>query len=465
MIEGRRAHPSEVDSLLPRLSSSCVPFLSEAHVVTTRCPVAPWHHLRLATRLCGSVVEAMKKDQPDGEGLSVALVHWAFPPCVGGVESHLWDYSMLLAARGVDVIVLTGTRSPADPCHPAIRFAYHSALDLSPGRRPAADEPPLKEWFKERLRGDRAHGVGGIRLVHGHNLHHFSAVPARVLRELRDEMNLRLLHTYHSVWQSGDEHVRAAEACRGWDRHFAVSDFLAAACRAQLGIEAERRYLGVNTSSYVDVPMAGVRQEPGRLLLPARLIPDKGAEVAILALRHLVAERNCRVRPRLVLTDPGNTVDFHFESANFRSFLEERICEFGLRDHVEFEVAEFKQIRKMYEVASVVIYPSLFAEPMGLAPLEAMCAGRPVVASQMGGLEEGIGQDERIGFLVPERNPYKLADRMALLLERPELAHEMGARARRHVMSRFDLEQDYLRPMMDEYRRQLVMGIGGDGGC
>ncbi|WP_063741194.1 glycosyltransferase family 4 protein [Streptomyces sp. 351MFTsu5.1] len=408
----------------------------------------------------------MEKDQLSEERLSVALVHWAFPPCVGGVESHLWDYSMLLASRGVDVTVLTGTRSPSDPCHPAIRLAYHSALDLSPDMPPAADEPPLKEWFKEWLRGDRARGVGGIRLVHGHNLHHFSAAPARVLRELRDELNLRLLHTYHSLWQPmGGEHVRAAEACRGWDRHYAVSDFLAAACRVRLGVEAERRYLGVNTSTYADVPMSGVRQQPGRMLLPARLIPDKGAEVAILALRHLIAERKWRINPRLVLTDPGNTVDFHREAANFRSFLEELICEFGLRDHVEFAVAEFKQIRKMYEDASVVLYPSLFAEPMGLAPLEAMCAGRPVVASGIGGLQEGIGQDERVGFLVPERNPYKLADRLSLLLERPELAHEMGSRARRHVMSRFDLEQDYLRPMVHEYRRQLVTGIGGGGGC
>jgi glycosyltransferase involved in cell wall biosynthesis len=93
-----------------------------------------------------------------------------------------------------------------------------------------------------------------------------------------------------------------------------------------------------------------------------------------------------------------------------------------------------------------------------------MCAARPVVVSQRGGLPEGIGQDEEIGFLVPDNDPHKLADRIALLLSRPRLAREMGDRARSHILSRFDLEGVYLHPMIDEYRSQLATGTGGTGG-
>ncbi|MFD4597602.1 glycosyltransferase family 4 protein [Streptomyces sp. NPDC058464] len=406
----------------------------------------------------------MERDRGREKKLCVALVHWAFPPCVGGVESHLWDYSRFLAEYGVDVTVLTGTPAPAVPCQ-GIRVEYHSALDLSSEGPPPTGEPPLKDWFRKCLMADAGTGGTAIRLVHGHNLHHFSSAPACALSELRDELGLRLLHTYHSVWwrQEG-ENARAVESCRGWDRHYAVSEFLTQVCRSRLGVNAECRYLGIDTREYLEVPVAGGRQEPGRVLLPARLIPDKGAMFAVAALRHLIDQKMGHPTPRLTLTDPSSTVDFHHEASGFRHLLEEQIAVLGLKDYVEFVHADSSQMRELYEVASVVLYPSVFDEPMGLAPLEAMCAGRPVVASRMGGLAEGIRLDERVGFLVPERNSHKLADRVALLLGQPGLAREMGARSREHVLRRFDMERVYLWPMIEEYWHQSAIGASGRGG-
>ncbi|MEV6484293.1 glycosyltransferase family 4 protein [Streptomyces sp. NPDC051576] len=374
------------------------------------------------------------------------------------METHLWDYSRLLAARGIDVTVFTGTPEAVVPLQPGVTVRYHSDLDLSPYSRRPVGEPPLSTWFRKWLRADVAAGRSGIRLVHGHNLHHFSDRPARTLNELRDELGLRLVHTYHSVWH-GESRNPAADACRGWDRHFAVSEFLSASCASELCVGAERRYLGINVAAYRDVPVSGGGQQPGLVLLPARLIPDKGAELAIRAMHQIIGHEMSQVRPQLVLMDTQKTVDFRGERKGFREMLEEEIDRLRIRPYVEFVEAGAQQMRNLYEAASVVIYPSVFAEPMGLAPLEAMCAARPVVVTRIGGLEEGVVDDGEIGYLVPDRNVDKLADRIALLLDSPELARNVGLRARRHSLDHFDLEH-YAGPMINEYMRQL-----DDGDC
>ncbi|MEU1182680.1 glycosyltransferase family 4 protein [Streptomyces sp. NPDC005820] len=388
--------------------------------------------------------------------MHVGLVHWSFPPCVGGVETHLWQFSRLLAAQGVDVTVFTGTPEAAVPGRSGvagegtITIERHSALDLSPDAFAAPDEPELTSWFRELIIRR------GIRIVHGHNLHHFSAAPARALAGLREELGLRLLHTYHSIWH--EKSNPAAEACRDWHLHFAVSDFLSEACTRQFGFKVKRRYLGIDTAAYLDVPVSGV-QEPGMVLLPARLIPDKGAELAIRAVHHIIQNRpGPRVTPRLVLMRTGveNTVDFHGETVGFYGELQKLIDELNIPEGVvEFTEAGVDHMRALYERASVVVYPSMFDEPMGLAPLEAMCAARPVVVTRMGGLDEGIEADEEIGFLVPDRNVAKLADRIALLLDDPARAEAVGRRAREHVVRHFDLRRFYLEPMLDLYREQL----------
>ncbi|MFF1682545.1 glycosyltransferase family 4 protein [Streptomyces sp. NPDC058256] len=399
--------------------------------------------------------------------LHVALVHWSFPPVVGGVETHLWDYSKALAGRGHRVTVFTGSVGAHRPCD-GVKVIRHKMLDLSAGHEDNEETlKELREWFRSRLNvpGDP------IRLVHGHNLHHFSSAPARALKALQSDLNLVLLHTYHSIWRT-DEGERIARECAVWDVHHAVSDFLVSECSEVLGQdtehtrpEVERTYLGVDTGLYENIPE--VEDEPGRhpvVLLPARLIPNKGATVAILMLKHLARRASqcegelASLRPRLVLTDPFDTVDFHGERGEFRGELSKLVEVCGLTEgpgqDVEFRPAGIEDMRKLYEEATVVVYPSRFKEPMGLAPLEAMCAARPVVATGLGGLGEGGST-----LVAPDKDEEKLAsgfaDEVWPLLTEPSLARKAGSMARDHVRARFDLEEAYVGPRLDEYWRLL----------
>ena len=80
------------------------------------------------------------------------------------------------------------------------------------------------------------------------------------------------------------------------------------------------------------------------------------------------------------------------------------------------------------------------AEGLSLAMLEAMALKVPVVATDVGGAREVIG-DNRFGFLVPPKAPDALAEAICRLIEEPAMAREMGERARNRVQERFTTQQ------------------------
>jgi len=88
-----------------------------------------------------------------------------------------------------------------------------------------------------------------------------------------------------------------------------------------------------------------------------------------------------------------------------------------------------------YAAAEMVVMPSHY-ESFGMVALEAMAMGRPVIASEVGGLAFLI-QDGINGYHVPTRNPEALAEHIYELLANNQCREEMG-RAARHYAERFD---------------------------
>lgn len=80
-----------------------------------------------------------------------------------------------------------------------------------------------------------------------------------------------------------------------------------------------------------------------------------------------------------------------------------------------------------YHRADIVVIPSTY-EAFGLIALEAMAAGKPVVASATGGLKEII-VDGKTGMLVTPGEPSELATALERLIADPELRHTLGIEA------------------------------------
>jgi len=85
--------------------------------------------------------------------------------------------------------------------------------------------------------------------------------------------------------------------------------------------------------------------------------------------------------------------------------------------------------------ADVFCLPSWW-EAMPLSVLEAMAAGLPVVASDVGDVGRAV-VDGTTGFVVPKQDPHKLADALAPLLKDADLRARMGDEGRDLVERRF----------------------------
>jgi glycosyltransferase involved in cell wall biosynthesis len=116
--------------------------------------------------------------------------------------------------------------------------------------------------------------------------------------------------------------------------------------------------------------------------------------------------------------------------------MEAKVASLGLSERVVF-LGFRRDAPELVQAFDVVAVPSR-VEPFGLASLEAMAAGRAVVASRVGGIPEVV-RDEREGILVPAENPHALASGIARLLANPAERAAMGDRGRERAAQVFGM--------------------------
>ena len=150
-----------------------------------------------------------------------------------------------------------------------------------------------------------------------------------------------------------------------------------------------------------------------------------------------------RVNARLVMIGDGPD----------RGFLEVRVREEGLSDVVTFTGEQPDPVAWL-SAGDVFLLPSS-QESFGLAALEAMACGMPVVASRVGGLPEVVIDGEH-GYLCDPDRADEMADRVTALLADAERRQRFGDAAAMRVRS--DLCVDTIVPQYEQlYRRTLAI--------
>ncbi|HEX8440598.1 N-acetyl-alpha-D-glucosaminyl L-malate synthase BshA [Archangium sp.] len=136
-----------------------------------------------------------------------------------------------------------------------------------------------------------------------------------------------------------------------------------------------------------------------------------------------------------------------------RSPAERKLRELGLDDRVAF-LGKQESFAELLAAADVFLLPSE-QESFGLAALEALSCGVPVVASNIGGIPEQV-EHGKTGYLAPVGDISAMADHALALVEDPERWRLFSRRAREHVLAHFQLA-----PAIDRYEalyRRLVAG-------
>lgn len=181
---------------------------------------------------------------------------------------------------------------------------------------------------------------------------------------------------------------------------------------------------------------------PDRGLLPGPSDPPVVAYIGRLSDRKgpfLVLEAAARLAAR----HPG--ARWVFEGDEFGGGgdvllrLVSRATELGIADRVEFRPFR-EDVTPLMGEALAVVSPSVLPESFGLVLLEAMTAGRAVVASDHGGPRELV-VDGETGLLVPPGDAAALARALGTLLDDPGRAAAMGRAARERALARFPIER------------------------
>jgi glycosyltransferase involved in cell wall biosynthesis len=133
-----------------------------------------------------------------------------------------------------------------------------------------------------------------------------------------------------------------------------------------------------------------------------------------------------------------------------------RIEALGLGDHVRL-LGPRDDVPALMSAADLVVHPS-HEEGFSNTILEAMAAGKAVVATAVGGIPEAV-EDGVTGLLVPPRSPDRLAEALLSLLENPARARAMGEAGRRRVRENFPVGK-MVREIEDLYE-SILRGGGG----
>ncbi len=275
-----------------------------------------------------------------------------------------------------------------------------------------------------------------LRAIRPAVLHTHNPAPHRVGAAVRMLAPIpALVHSKHGRNYVAGEHnpsVLNRVASRISDIVVAVSEDAAGFARRYDGVPEGRLRVIRNGIDVAAFQGAGPRSGNGgpRAVCVARLNRVKDLPTLIHAVRHIVDKE-----PRFTLDLVGDGPD--------RARVEDTIRFHGLGDRVRL-LGFRDDVRDLLARADVFLLSSI-SEGISLTLLEAMAAGLPVVATDVGGNSEVV-VPERTGLLVPPSDPIALADATLRVLHDRGLAERLGAAGHDRV------EEDFsVRAMVSAY--------------
>jgi len=389
--------------------------------------------------------------------MKIAMLHWGFPPIIGGVETHLIFLLPELVKMGHEVSLLTGSAEDS-PDHfdfhgaKIVRSQYFDLNWLVKSGFQEMDESVYKVIYKflEDLKPD---------VIHAHNMHYFCRYHTRIVERYAIQNKIPLILTAHNTWT--DKLFLDLTCDIYWDRIIAISHY----------IERELMSVGVKKEK-IDVIHHGIDSElfkPGEIskklfkehpqlkrkkkivFNPARMGLAKGCDITIAAFRLV---KNKFPDAFLLMSGSGNIIDWCLSQNKDIAYLMSMIKHLDLEGSIyvnTFSISE--EMPDLYRLSDVIVYPSSTEEPFGLAMLEAMSSGKPIVVTNSGGMPEII-KDDINGYVVPKRNHEELAERIIHLLSDDKFRKDLGDAGRKQVEEMYTKEI-YASKILNTYEEAI----------
>ncbi|MBI3815024.1 MAG: glycosyltransferase family 4 protein [Nitrospinae bacterium] len=173
------------------------------------------------------------------------------------------------------------------------------------------------------------------------------------------------------------------------------------------------------------IPSAVSKKDRSMLLYAGRISREKGVDYLLDAVAGL------EIDYKLIIAGDGY----------YLPEIKKKASRLGVLNRIELKGwLKENELNDYYDRAAVLVFPSLWPEPFGMAGIEAMAHGTPVVAFNTGAVSEWL-IDRETGFLVKPGDVLKMRERIELLLRNEKLAHDMGIAGRDLAEKQFSIEK------------------------
>ena len=351
-----------------------------------------------------------------------------FPPAVGGVETMSWQLSKHLLSRGEDIFVLTSQIPGAEMFDAGEtlrvkRFQLNDPVTLfAKGRQKFALIETLRQAVEE-WQADCVLCTGWDPCAYIASIALARSIPYFLIAHGMELMQLPrgFVARRTKAWMRW-------KALSGAKKIIAVSNFTRERV-IDLGVSRKRVSVVPNGVVVAETQRNGSGSANGSIVTTvSRLVPRKGQDTVLRAMPRLLEQVPDAIY-RIVGTGP--------ELPRLRALAQQ----LQLNGHVEFcgQVSDSERERLLKECSVFVLAtratPTDF-EGLGIAVLEAMQEGKPVVVTRAGGVPEVV-EDGRTGLVVEPDDPAALGQAMLELLRDPARARAMGGNARMVVREKY----------------------------
>ena len=348
--------------------------------------------------------------------------------CAEGTPVLALDLCRRWIAAGIEPVVVTLSEEPADlaeefararvTVHPLIRsnsgylrYAQMIAATRSLCRRlrPRAVLSMLFGWHAFLASGAR---LGGVRTVAAH----VGNYPA--LQHAGSLSKFRLLV------QAGRPITSKLICCSAYVQHGVVHRFGVRPCETQV------IYNGVAVDTIAS-RAAAVRSHSERK--PSRFV------IGMVARLEIHKDQPTLIRAARLLCDLGHSIEcWLVGEGSRRSEYEKLIAELGLVDSVKL-LGMRRDVPELLGHLDAFVFAATPDEGQGVALVEAMAAGVPIVATDVGACREVL-DDGELGTLIPPRDAGALAAALDHLRREPAAAKDRVVRARRKAVDTFSID-------------------------
>ena len=124
---------------------------------------------------------------------------------------------------------------------------------------------------------------------------------------------------------------------------------------------------------------------------------------------------------------------------NYKKKLVKIARKYGVENSVYF-IGKIEDVSMALEMIDIFVHPCTWQEGFGLAVLEAMAAGKPIIASNVGGLYALVKEDIN-GWLIPPGDAEALSQALNKLIGSEELLKSMGGNSKRIAREAFSMQK------------------------